>query len=89
MYYGQTSVVDTKEVFGMAKFEVTVFNKEVREKVNEGEHHRQFTDDWADLHYIEIEASNESTARERAESKYPDNQGFVIDSVMLVSSGFE
>ena len=81
--------MEKKEGIGRAKFEGTVCNKEVRKKVNEGEHHRQFTDDWADLHYIEIEAVNESIARERAESKYHDNQGFVIDSVMLVSSGFE
>lgn len=71
----------------MSKFEVIVYNKDVREKVEKGERHRQFTDDWADLHYIEIDASNEARARERAESRYPSEQGFVIESVDLMNSG--
>ena len=65
----------------MAKFEVTVYNKEVREKVKEGERHSRFTDDWADIHYIEIDASDENQARNRAEARYPSDQGFVIDSI--------
>lgn len=68
----------------MSKFEVIVYNKDVREKVKEGERHRQFTDDWADLHYIEIDASSEGSARERAESRYPSEQGFIIESVQLL-----
>ncbi len=73
----------------MAKFEVIVYNKAVRDKVKEGERHRQFTDDWADLHYIEINASTETNARQRAESQYPSSQGFVIESVQAISSRFE
>jgi hypothetical protein len=65
----------------MAKFEVTVYNKEVREKVREGEHHGRFTDDWADFHYIEINADSEDQARTRAEARYPKSQGFVIDNI--------
>mgnify|MGYP001333393959 CR=1 FL=1 len=66
----------------MSKFEVTIYNEEVRQKVKDGEHHSRFTDDWADFHYIEIDAPNESQARERAEERYPSKQGFVIDSVL-------
>lgn len=65
----------------MAKFEVTVYNKEVRDKVREGEHHSRFKDDWADFHYIEINADSEAQARTRAEARYPKSQGFVIDSI--------
>lgn len=65
----------------MAKFEVTVYNQEVRQKVREGEHHSRFTDDWADFHYIEINADSEIQARSRAEARYPKSQGFVIDSI--------
>lgn len=89
MYYGENvSAVELKEGLPMAKYEVVVFNQEVREKVKEGEHHRQFKDDWADLHYIEIDASNENNARERAEARYPSAQGFVIDAVQQLK-GFE
>ncbi len=47
----------------MAKFEFAVYTAEVRKNVAEGEHHRRFTDDWADMNYIEIEADNEEQAR--------------------------
>ena len=65
----------------MAKFEVIVYNEEVRQKIKDGEHHRQFTDDWADFHYIEIDADNEKQARFKIVARYPPEQGFVIDSV--------
>ncbi len=65
----------------MAKFEVTVYNAQVREKVKEGEHHSRFTDDWADFHYIDISADSESQARQRVEARYPSEQGFVIDGI--------
>ena len=67
MYYGLSKEIEPRDALRMAKFEVIVYNKAVRDKVKEGERHRQFTDDWADLHYIEIDASNETNARERAE----------------------
>jgi hypothetical protein len=66
----------------MAKYEVTIFNQQVREKVQDGEHHKQFTDDWADFRYVEIRAENEDQVRSRIENRYPANQGFVIDSIM-------
>ena len=65
----------------MAKFEITVYNKEVRQKVAEGEHHSRYTDDWADFHYIDINAESEEHARTLAESRYPKSQGFVIDGI--------
>ena len=68
----------------MAKFEVAVYNAEVRQKVADGEHHRRFTDDWADMHYIEIEADNEELARAKIEVMHPSVQGFVFDEFLEV-----
>ena len=45
------------------KFEVGVYNKEVRQLVNEGERHRHHTDDWADIHYVDVMAEDEHGAR--------------------------
>ncbi len=73
----------------MAMFEVTVYNKEVREKVEIGEHHRQYSDSWADFQYIEIDAPDEKAARAKAEEKHPSSQGFVIDDVRSLGGGFE
>ncbi|MCH7864891.1 MAG: hypothetical protein IIC56_06735, partial [Proteobacteria bacterium] len=47
----------------MAKFEITVYNAQVREKVELGEHHPRFKDDWADFRYVEFRAETEEKAR--------------------------
>ena len=73
----------------MAMFEITIYNKEVREKVEAGEHHSRFADSWADFQYIEIEAANEKQARARVEEIHPSVQGFVIDDIRKTSGGFE
>ncbi len=73
----------------MAKFEVAVYNAEVRQKVANGEHHSRFTDDWADLRYIEIEADNEEQARSLVEVMHPSVQGFVIDEFLEIGGGSE
>ncbi len=66
----------------MPKYEVTIYNREVRQRVEDGGHHEHFTDDWADFRYIEIRAANEDQARARLADRYPAKQGFVIDSVI-------
>ena len=66
----------------MPKYEVTIYNQEVRQRVEDGGHHEHFTDDWADFRYIEIRAANEDQARARLADRYPAKQGFVIDSVI-------
>ncbi|MDA1090602.1 MAG: hypothetical protein O3A85_09855 [Proteobacteria bacterium] len=66
----------------MAKFEVTIFNQQVRQKVQDGEHHEHFTDEWADFRYVDIRAENEDHVRARIEDRYPAKQGFVIDSIL-------
>ena len=68
----------------MAKFEVAVYNAEVRQKVEDGQRHSRFTDDWADMHYIEIEADNEELARAKIEVLHPSVQGFVFDEFLEV-----
>jgi len=73
----------------MALFEITIYNKEVREKVEADEHHSRFRDSWADFQYIEISATDEEDARARIEEMHPSVQGFVIDDVRKVSGGFE
>ena len=63
-------------------FEVALYNQEVRRLVAEGSRHRNLTDDWADTHYIEIEAADSTAARRKIESRYPESQGFVIEQVV-------
>lgn len=65
----------------MPQFEVALFNQEVRRRINEGGRHKDLSDDWADIHYIEIEARDEANARVKIEARYPEAQGYVIESV--------
>ncbi|NQV82559.1 MAG: hypothetical protein HQ494_01950 [Rhodospirillales bacterium] len=65
----------------MPIFEITVFNKKVREMVENGQHHKQYTDDWADFRYVEISADSEEQARRKINGRYPPENGFVIDSI--------
>lgn len=67
---------------GRKSFEVAVYNQEVRRLVAEGARHRNLTDDWADTHYIEIEATDSTAAPKKIESRYPEHQGFVIEQVV-------
>ena len=65
----------------MAKYEVVLHNEEVRRRVKVDERHREFTDDWADIHYIEVNAGDEQEARRKIETRYPSSKGFVIQTV--------
>ncbi len=76
------SALSGREAIPMAKYEVTVYNTEVRKKVEAGEHHDHWEDDWADFRYIDVRAENEDKARAQVEDRYPPDQGFVIDSVI-------
>ena len=65
----------------MAKYEVTVYNTQVRKMVEAGVHHPQWDDEWAEFRYIDVSADNEDKARAQIESRYPPGQGFIIDNV--------
>ncbi len=71
----------------MAKFEVTIYNIQVREKVEQGEHHPRYKDDWADFRYVEFHADTEQRARAIAEDRYPPDDGFVIENIQKNEDG--
>lgn len=65
----------------MVEFEIAIYNSEVRECVEDGRRHRNLTDDWAEVHYIDMEAADEQAARNQILRRYPETRGFVIDSI--------
>lgn len=69
----------------MPKYEVAIFNREVRAKVREGDSHRDLDDEWADTHYVTVSAPDEEAARESTERRYPPERGYVIESVDLAT----
>lgn len=65
----------------LKKFEIGVYNKDVRHCVSVGERHRKYDQSWEDIHYVEILARDHADARRTAEKKFPPADGFVIDLV--------
>ena len=71
----------------MPTFEIGIYNKEVRELISMGEHHKNLSDSWENIHYVEVFASDEDDARRKAQSKYPHEHGYVIEQVSRVDYG--
>ena len=71
----------------MAKFEVAIHNEDVRNCVKAGRKHHALSSDWADTHYIEIDARNDMEARSKIARRYPSSQGYIIEDV--ISSKFD
>ena len=65
----------------LKKFEVAVFNQEVRDCVKLAERHRKYDDSWENIHYIEILARSFEEARRAAAKRFPPSDGFVIDLI--------
>ena len=67
----------------MPKFEITIYNEQVRKLVSEGDSHKRYTDDWGDSHYIEYNAEDEQRAIAKCRQRYPAEDGFVIEAVSV------
>lgn len=65
----------------MPKYEVAVYNEEVRRILKQGDKHEFLDDDWANIHYLEISANGEQEARAKVNTKYPPDQGYVIENI--------
>ena len=66
----------------MRKYEVRLYNQEVRRLLDEGERNDTgFADSWAEAYYEEVEASSPSEAKEMVSRNYPASKGFVITGV--------
>ena len=62
-------------------FEVSLYNKEVRALVKNNQSHNFFDDHWANRQIHGIVASDAREARVLAKQRYPQKEGFVIESV--------
>jgi hypothetical protein len=65
-------------------YEVGVFNARVRKALAEGVRDVALSDDWADIHYFEILATDEQGARTKLGRRYPAENGYVITEVRQV-----
>jgi hypothetical protein len=61
------------------RFEASLYNRWVRLLLDSGEANvTGFSDSWADIHYIEVEADSIVKAGRQLSRDYPDEVGFVI-----------
>ena len=66
----------------MTNYEIGVYNKDVRDLVGDARSHADLSDDWADIHFIEIKARDRSHALTKMRARYPENRGFVISEIL-------
>ena len=66
----------------MTRFEVGVYNQQVRDLVRNGQSHQNLTDDWAERHIIEVKANDKDAAMARIRARYPEHSGFVVSDVL-------
>lgn len=69
----------------MPKYEIAVYNAAVRARVEDGRHHHQLSDEWAETRYIEITAVDDQAAWAKARTLYGESNGYVIEAVSLVT----
>ena len=55
----------------MPKFEVAIYNQQVRDLVAEGDSHEYYDDEWADIHFLEVSAENEGLAQVQIDGRHP------------------
>ena len=70
---------------GERVFEVSIYNKLVRALVKENQSHDVFDDHWADLRIQNLIAKDEYEARRMFCERFPESDGFVIETVKLAS----
>jgi len=66
-------------------FLVTLYNKVVRAMVKENQTHSYYSDLWADIHTQDVTAADEDEARRKMTKRFPEKDGFVIESIKPVS----
>ena len=66
----------------MKKYEVGIYNETVKTALRQGERNRTgLSDDWGDMHYLEINAETPDQARAKIHARHPEARGFDITEI--------
>ena len=69
------------------QYEARIYNKRVRELLEEGEPNKtMWADIWADPHYESVYATTPEKAIEEIDNKFPERGGFVITDIVEVET---
>ncbi|PHZ83982.1 hypothetical protein [Paremcibacter congregatus] len=66
-------------------FEISVFNEKVRADLEAGRRHKTLESSWADVHLIEIQADDETTAIAACMRKHPARMGFILGPALQIT----
>ncbi|WP_138380984.1 hypothetical protein [Luteithermobacter gelatinilyticus] len=73
----------------MNRYEVALYNQDVREAYADGRKHPNYGPEWGDLRYLEVEAETEEEALKLIRKHHPERQGFIIRDVILIKEFVE
>ena len=65
----------------MNTYEVGIYNKLIRQKIQLGERVKKEEAKWEDVYYFDIEAENQEQAEKKIRLQYSKLQGFEVDYV--------
>ncbi len=68
----------------LKRFEVSIYNKSVREYDEKNKVHPNFNNSWARLNFIVYEANNQDEVIQIVKRKHPERKGFVIDKIVEI-----
>ncbi|WP_417318137.1 hypothetical protein [Emcibacter sp.] len=68
----------------LKRFEVSVFNQEVRDCEKKGRVHPSFDASWADLNFFTYESDSKEDVIRQIERRYPPRKGFVISDIIEI-----
>lgn len=72
----------------MKTYEITIYNKEVRDSLQNFQSHPNFDDGWSDQRFLQVEANNLQDARKIINRRYPERSGFVIVDILELPEFF-
>jgi hypothetical protein len=70
---------------GRQRFEVSLYNREVRTLVRGNQGPSLFDAHWADVQVLDVVARDESEARRLIAERFPPEDGFVVTAVMTMA----
>jgi len=70
----------------MKKYEITLYNQDVRDHIRDDKQHPQFDHGWADQRFMQIEADTPEEAQKIINRRYPERKGFVIVNIIEIPS---
>lgn len=68
----------------LKRFEVSIYNQQVRDLDKENKDHPNFNRDWAHLHFVTFEGEDEADVIRQVQRKHPERKGFVIDKIIEI-----